>query len=67
MVSTEVVVAFITGILGPVTLLYLKNLIDSNKLKPDMVKETLRVSEIVISKLEHMTSSHRLKNDGFPD
>lgn len=52
--STEVIVAFITGVLGPVSLLFLKNRFEKNKKKPDMVTETLRVSELVNSKLEHI-------------
>ena len=52
--STEVIVAFITGVLGPISLLYVKNWLDKRKTKPDMVKETLKVSELVTSKLEHI-------------
>ena len=52
--SSEVIVAFITGVLGPVTLLYLKNYFDKKKAKPDMVTETLKVSELITSKLEHI-------------
>lgn len=52
--STEVIVAFITGVLGPVTIVYVKNWLDKKKTKPDMVKETLKVSELVTSKLEHI-------------
>ena len=35
--STEVIVAFITGVLGPVILLYAKNNLEKKKEKPDMV------------------------------
>lgn len=52
--STEVIVAFITGILGPVILLYLKTKLDKSKKKPDMVKDTLKVSELVNQKIEHI-------------
>ena len=52
--STEVIVAFITGVLGPVILLYVKHLLDKRKQKPDMVTETLKVSELVTSKIEHI-------------
>jgi hypothetical protein len=52
--STEVIVAFITGVLGPISLLFLKSKIEKNKKKPDMVTETLRVSELVTSKIEHI-------------
>jgi len=52
--STEVIVAFITGVLGPVILLYAKNKLEKKKGKPDMVKETLQVSELITSKIEHI-------------
>jgi len=52
--STEVIVAFITGVLGPVGIVYVKNWLETKKTKPDMVKETLKVSELVTSKLEHI-------------
>lgn len=52
--STEVIVAFITGVLGPVILLYAKNKFEKSKEKPDMVKEALQVSELITSKIEHI-------------
>ena len=51
--TTEVIVAFITGILGPVILLYVKNRLDKSK-KPDIVKEALQVGELIMSKIEHI-------------
>ena len=56
--SSEVIVAFITGVLGPVSLLYLKNFLDKKKAKPDMVKEALKVSELIVSKMEHAIDNH---------
>ena len=50
----SIVVAFISGVLGPILLLYIKHLLDKKKVKPDMVKETLRVSELVTTKIEHI-------------
>ena len=52
--SSEVIVAFITGVLGPVTLLYVKSILDKRKIKPDMVREALIVSELINSKIEHI-------------
>ena len=49
-----IVIAFISGVLGPIGVLYLKHLLDKRKVKPDMVKETLRVSELVTTKIEHI-------------
>jgi len=52
--TTEIIVSFITGVMGPVTLLYVKSILDKRKKKPDMVKETLKVSELITSKIEHI-------------
>ena len=49
-----IVIAFISGVIGPIGVLYLKHLLDKRKVKPDMVKETLRVSELVTTKIEHI-------------
>jgi hypothetical protein len=46
-----VVIAFITGVVGPILLIYVKNRLNK---KPDMVRETLRVSELVTTKIEHI-------------
>ncbi len=46
-------VAFITGIIGPVVVLYIKNKLEKKE-KPDMVRDTLRVSELVNNKIEHI-------------
>lgn len=59
--NTSVIVAFITGVLGPVILLFIKNKLDKKNQKPDMVIETLKVSELVMSKLE------RIKDELKPD
>jgi hypothetical protein len=49
-----VVVAFITGVIGPIAILYIKHKLDSRKKKPDMVMDTLRVSELVNQKIDHI-------------
>ena len=54
MFDSSVIVAFITGVFGPVSVLFIKNLMDKRKKKPDMVKETLRVSELVNHKIDHI-------------
>lgn len=51
--GVEVIAAFITGVLGPVILLYLKNRFEMRK-TPDMVKDALRISELVTTKIEHI-------------
>ena len=47
----EIVIAFITGVISPVTILLLKTKL-SKKEKPDMVEEALKVSELVTNKID---------------
>jgi hypothetical protein len=47
----EIVIAFITGVISPVTILLLKTKL-SKKKKPDMVEEALKVSELVTNKID---------------
>jgi hypothetical protein len=51
---TGIIIAFITGVVGPILVLYIKSKLEGKKEKPDMVRETLRVSELVTSKIEHI-------------
>jgi len=48
-----IIIAFITGVIGPIAVMYFKNILDKKE-KPDMVRDTLRVSELVNSKIEHI-------------
>ena len=48
-----IIVAFITGVIGPILVVYIKNKLNKVE-KPDMVRETLRVSELVTTKIEHI-------------
>lgn len=50
----SVAVAFITGVIGPIAVLYIKHVLDSRKKKPDMVMDTLRVSELINQKIDHI-------------
>jgi hypothetical protein len=52
--SVSIIVAFITGVLGPILLLFIKNKLEKKEEKPDMVLETLKVSELVMTKLDHI-------------
>lgn len=49
----SIVIAFITGVMGPVILLILKSRLEK-KNKPDMVTEALMVSELVQHKIEEI-------------
>ena len=53
-ISPEIIVAFITGVLGPMSIMFVKNYLDKRKKKPDLVQETLKVSELITSKIEHI-------------
>ena len=50
----ELGIAFVTGVLGPLSVIWLKNFLDKRKKKPDMVMDTLRVSELVTTRIEHI-------------
>jgi hypothetical protein len=50
----ELGVAFTTGVLGPVSVILVKNYLDKRKKKPDMVVDALRVSELVTHKIEEI-------------
>ena len=57
--SVSIIVAFITGVLGPVLLLFIKNKLEKKTEKPDMVLETLKVSELVMTKLDHIKEEYK--------
>lgn len=52
--TVSIIVAFITGVLGPLLVLFIKNKLDKKTQKPDMVLETLKVSELIMTKMEHI-------------
>ncbi len=51
---TSIIIAFITGVIGPILIIYIKNRLESKKVKPDMVMDTLRVSELVNQRIDHI-------------
>ena len=57
--SASIIVAFITGVIGPLLLLFIKNRLDKKAEKPDMVLETLKVSELVMTKLDHIKEEYK--------
>lgn len=52
--SSEVVVAFITGVLGPISVLVVKKILDKRKIKPDIIRDTLKEGELVQTKIENI-------------
>jgi hypothetical protein len=49
----ELIIAFITGVISPITVVLLKNWLDKKK-KPDMVADTLELGEVVTHKIEEI-------------
>ena len=52
-IASEIITAFITGLLGPVAVIIVKKFVDKKE-KTDMVKDTLQMSELVVSKIEQI-------------
>jgi len=50
----QVIIAFISGVFGPLAILYIRHKLEKQKKQPDMVMDTLRVSELVNQKIEHI-------------
>jgi hypothetical protein len=50
--SNEVIIAFITGVLGPVLVVIVKKMLDKLKVKPDIIRDTLKESKLVQIKIE---------------
>lgn len=53
-----IIVAFITGVLGPVSVIVIKNWLDSKKKKPDIVKDALKVSGLVTDRIEEIREDY---------
>jgi hypothetical protein len=49
-----IVIAFITGVIGPVLILIIKNRLEKKRVKPDMLTDALRTGELVSAKLDHI-------------
>lgn len=50
----SITIAFITGVIGPILVLFIKDRLEKRKPKPDMVTEALKVGELITSKIEHI-------------
>lgn len=50
---TPIIIAFITGVLGPVLIILIKNRLD-NRSKPDMVTDALKTGELVTARIDHI-------------
>jgi hypothetical protein len=49
-----IAIAFITGVVGPILVIYIKDKLEKKKPKPDMVAEALKVGGLITSKIEHI-------------
>ena len=56
---TGIIIAFITGILGPVIVIVLKNWLNSRKKKPDIITDTLKVSGLVNDRIEEIRDEYK--------
>ena len=54
MIDPSIIGAFLTGVVGPMAVLYLKQKYDSRKQKSDMITEALEVSGLINTKIEHI-------------
>ena len=50
---SEIVIAFLTGVLGPILIIYIKHILDKKK-KPDIVAEALEMGEVITNKIEEI-------------
>lgn len=57
---TAIAIAFITGVIGPVLVIIIKNRLDKTKPATDMVKDALRVGELVTTKIEHIKDEFKV-------
>ena len=51
---STIIVAFLTGVLGPILVILVKNKIASNKPVTDMLADSLRIGELVTTKIDHI-------------
>ena len=49
-----ITIAFITGVIGPVLVIFIKDRLEKKKPKPDMVADALKVGELITHKIEHI-------------
>ena len=55
----ELIASFITGLAGPVVVLFIKHRIEQSKKKPDMLTDALQTSEKVMDRLDLIKSEYQ--------
>ena len=58
--DSSIIVAFISGVVGPVLLLFIKNKIEERKQNIDIIKDALEVSECVEAKLDDIKQEFKV-------
>lgn len=51
---TQIIVAFLTGVAGPILVMLVKNYLDSKKKPSDMVADAVEVGNLISAKIEHI-------------
>lgn len=57
-IDSQIVTAFLTGVVGPLAAIYLKQRYDKKKGKPDMLADALEVSSLITSKIEQIRNEN---------
>lgn len=57
---SPIIIAFMTGILGPILIIVIKNKLEKAKAKPDMLADALRIGELVTLKMDQIRDEFRV-------
>ena len=55
---SSIIIAFITGVLGPILIIVIKNRLEKSKEKPDMLADALKVGEKVTIKIDQIREDY---------
>ena len=57
---SPIIIAFMTGILGPILIIFIKNRLEKSKAKPDMLADALRIGELVTLKMDQIREEFKV-------
>lgn len=57
---SPIIIAFMTGILGPILIIFIKNKLEKAKAKPDMLADALRIGELVTLKMDQIREEFKV-------
>ena len=60
---TQIIVAFLTGVAGPILVMIVKNYLDSKKKPSDMVADAVEVGNLIATKIEHIKEEFGVDRD----